>query len=85
MLIFVPSSTEFNSLSEEDRKKVGLVIENDGEFWISAKDAAMYFDSVEACYWFPEKIIPVLAKSFDIHTFHSQFDEYNYNLGKYLS
>lgn len=79
------SSSEFNELSEEDKQKIGLVIEDDGEFWISAKDAMKYFNSVEACYWFPEKIIPVIIKSFDIQTYHSEFTMENYSIGKFCS
>lgn len=65
-------STEFNELSEEDRKKVGLVIENDGEFWISAQDAMQYYDSVAVCYWFPEALLPIISKTYDIHTYHGE-------------
>lgn len=77
------SSPEFNELSEEDKQKVGLVIDEDGEFWMSAKDALKYFISVEACYWFPEALIPVIAKTFDIQTYHSEFTMENKSICKF--
>lgn len=43
-------STEWSELSESDKEKIGLVIENEGEFWMSIEDVMKYFDLLDLCH-----------------------------------
>lgn len=50
-------SEEWNSISEERRKELGLVFDDDGEFWISYKDLLRNFTAVEVCSLSPDDLI----------------------------
>lgn len=47
------SSDEWNSIEDEDRRKIGLVSENDGEFWMSISDFANNFEYIDICHLSP--------------------------------
>uniref|UniRef100_A0A182LT86 Calpain catalytic domain-containing protein n=1 Tax=Anopheles culicifacies TaxID=139723 RepID=A0A182LT86_9DIPT len=47
-------SREWKSLSSGERKKIGLTLENDGEFWIELRDFMKHFDRLEVCHLSPE-------------------------------
>lgn len=43
------SSAEWRNLSSDVRRQMGLVMDSDGEFWLSLSDFVRNFDSVEIC------------------------------------
>ncbi|KER33020.1 hypothetical protein T265_01101 [Opisthorchis viverrini] len=47
-------SSEWNAISVSERKRIGLVFDNDGEFWISYEDFVRYFSRLEFCHLGPE-------------------------------
>ncbi|KAF8561180.1 hypothetical protein P879_07844 [Paragonimus westermani] len=47
-------SAEWNSISNSERKRIGLVFDHDGEFWMSFTDFARYFSRLEFCHLGPE-------------------------------
>uniref|UniRef100_A0A182N3N5 Calpain n=1 Tax=Anopheles dirus TaxID=7168 RepID=A0A182N3N5_9DIPT len=47
-------SREWKSLDTAERKRVGLTLENDGEFWIELADFMKHFDRLEVCHLSPE-------------------------------
>uniref|UniRef100_A0A182P1C7 Calpain catalytic domain-containing protein n=1 Tax=Anopheles epiroticus TaxID=199890 RepID=A0A182P1C7_9DIPT len=47
-------SREWKSLNPAERKRVGLTLENDGEFWIELVDFMKHFDRLEVCHLSPE-------------------------------
>ncbi|XP_058128421.1 calpain-B-like [Anopheles ziemanni] len=47
-------SREWNAIDARERKRMGLTIENDGEFWIELNDFIKYFDRLEVCHLSPE-------------------------------
>uniref|UniRef100_A0A182X090 Calpain catalytic domain-containing protein n=1 Tax=Anopheles quadriannulatus TaxID=34691 RepID=A0A182X090_ANOQN len=47
-------SREWKSLNQAERKRVGLTVENDGEFWIELVDFMKHFDRLEVCHLSPE-------------------------------
>lgn len=42
-------STEWKTLSQKDKDKIGVKVENDGEFWMSFDDFCNYFTTVTIC------------------------------------
>ncbi|XP_053677963.1 calpain-B-like [Anopheles nili] len=47
-------SREWKALHSADRKRIGLTIENDGEFWIELSDFMAHFDRLEVCHLSPD-------------------------------
>ena len=47
-------SEEWNSISEVKRKSIGLIFENDGEFWMSCEDFHENWDTLEVCNISPD-------------------------------
>ncbi|KAF5400487.1 Calpain-B, partial [Paragonimus heterotremus] len=47
-------SAEWNSIPNSERKRIGLVFDHDGEFWMSFTDFARYFSRLEFCHLGPE-------------------------------
>jgi len=47
-------SSEWTKISKEERENVGLVFDDDGEFWISFKDFMREFSKLEICHLGPE-------------------------------
>ncbi|THD23657.1 Calpain-2 catalytic subunit [Fasciola hepatica] len=47
-------SAEWKSIPSSERKRIGLVFENDGEFWMSFSDFIRYFSRLEFCHLGPE-------------------------------
>jgi len=47
-------SSEWNQISKEERESVGLVFDDDGEFWISFPDFQREFTKLEICHLGPE-------------------------------
>ncbi|XP_077509888.1 calpain-A-like isoform X3 [Amblyomma americanum] len=50
-------SKQWNQVSEEKRKQVGLVIKEDGEFWISEEDFIECFQMVDFCHLEPDSAL----------------------------
>lgn len=69
------SSDEWNSVSEEDKKAVGLVKNDDGEFWLTWDDAQKYYAQLDICYWIPEALVEPLQKVFILQQHHSKWCE----------
>jgi calpain-5 len=46
---FSDGSPEWNQISEAKRKELGLVFEDDGEFWMAFDDFCQEFSSVSVC------------------------------------
>ncbi|XP_059045760.1 calpain-A-like [Achroia grisella] len=49
-------SKQWQSLSDEERQKVGLVVDSDGEFWMSYQDFKHRFTHVELCNLNPDSL-----------------------------
>uniref|UniRef100_A0A182Q5Q5 Calpain catalytic domain-containing protein n=1 Tax=Anopheles farauti TaxID=69004 RepID=A0A182Q5Q5_9DIPT len=47
-------SREWKSLDSAERKRIGLTLENDGEFWMELADFMKHFDRLEVCHLSPE-------------------------------
>lgn len=47
-------SKEWSRISIEERKRIGLTFENDGEFWMAFEDFKHYFSRLEMCHLSPE-------------------------------
>jgi calpain len=47
-------STEWNQISADDRKSMGLTFDDDGEFWISFPDFFREFTKLEICHLGPD-------------------------------
>ena len=47
-------SPEWKSISNKDKKSIGLTFDHDGEFWMAFKDFLKYFSSLEICNLSPE-------------------------------
>ncbi|TGZ67060.1 hypothetical protein CRM22_005006 [Opisthorchis felineus] len=46
-------SSEWRNIPPDERKRMGLTFENDGEFWMSFKDFTRYFTKAEFCHLGP--------------------------------
>lgn len=55
-------SQEWSALSESDKEKTGLVIDHEGEFWISIRDVMKYFDLVDLCHQEKGAMMAVLGE-----------------------
>uniref|UniRef100_A0A4W3K6S6 Uncharacterized protein n=1 Tax=Callorhinchus milii TaxID=7868 RepID=A0A4W3K6S6_CALMI len=44
------ASKEWNKVSKHERKKMGIVVRNDGEFWMTFDDWCKYFTKVIICF-----------------------------------
>ena len=42
-------SAEWGYVPDEEKERIGLNFDNDGEFWMSYKDWRRYFDQCEVC------------------------------------
>ncbi|GAB6021318.1 Calpain-5 [Chamberlinius hualienensis] len=47
---FSDGSMEWNKVSAKDRQKVGLTLEDDGEFWMTFEDYCAHFTDISICY-----------------------------------
>ncbi|TPP64985.1 Gill-specific calpain [Fasciola gigantica] len=47
-------SSEWKSISPQERQRIGLTFENDGEFWMTFSDFSRYFSRLEFCHLGPE-------------------------------
>lgn len=47
-------SEEWNSISEEEKKKLGLIFDDDGEFWMSFNDFVTNFQRIEFVFLSPD-------------------------------
>ncbi|ESN97006.1 hypothetical protein HELRODRAFT_85816, partial [Helobdella robusta] len=47
-------SEEWRSISDEVKKEIGLVVNDDGEFWMDFKDYSANFNSLEICHLSPD-------------------------------
>lgn len=45
---------EWEFIPQEEKARLGIVFENDGEWWMSYKDFVKYFDQLEICHVSPE-------------------------------
>ncbi|XP_026821401.1 calpain-A-like [Rhopalosiphum maidis] len=50
-------SVEWLSIPQAKKKSIGLVMDNDGEFWMSFEDFVKYFSILEICNLAPDDII----------------------------
>ncbi|XP_070390113.1 calpain-A-like [Dermacentor albipictus] len=50
-------------VSDEKRQELGLVVEDDGEFWISEEDFVKYFDMLDFCHLDPGSMTGELKES----------------------
>lgn len=57
------SSKKWASVSEEKRQELGLVIKEDGEFWISEEDFVKYFQMIDFCHLDPGSTTGELKES----------------------
>lgn len=53
---FSDKSQEWQFIPDEDKEELGLVFDNDGEFWMTFKDFLKYFDRIEICNLSPESL-----------------------------
>ncbi|KAM7540470.1 hypothetical protein Aperf_G00000041004 [Anoplocephala perfoliata] len=49
-------SSDWNTISESDRRNLGITIEADGEFWMSYDDFVREFEKVEMCALGPQSL-----------------------------
>lgn len=49
-------SPEWNNVSAEERKAIGLTFDSDGEFWMSERDFMKEFDRLEICNLSPDSL-----------------------------
>lgn len=52
-------SPEWNKLKASDREKLGIVFEEDGEFWMSFEDFCTYFTTANVCHVPNTKVLSV--------------------------
>merc|ERR1712142_571401 len=48
-IVFKRGSEEWNAVSDQQKKDLGLQLEQDGEFWMSFDDFVGHFDEVSVC------------------------------------
>ncbi|KAL4239854.1 peptidase C2 [Mactra antiquata] len=68
-------SSEIRNLPMEIKRKLNIVIEEDGEFWISLEDFLDNFDEIQLCHLQPDAISQELAhdtrkQNWSVTTFH---------------
>ncbi|KAH6934633.1 hypothetical protein HPB50_026169 [Hyalomma asiaticum] len=56
-------SKKWASVSEEKRQELGLVVKEDGEFWISEEDFVKYFQMIDFCHLDPGSTTGELKES----------------------
>ncbi|KAH8855087.1 Calpain-B isoform 2 [Schistosoma japonicum] len=49
-------SKEWRSIPPDERKRIGLTFDEDGEFWMSFDDFVRYFSRLELCHLGPESV-----------------------------
>ncbi|ESO00816.1 hypothetical protein HELRODRAFT_82463 [Helobdella robusta] len=49
-------SEEWNSITDEVKKEIGLVVNDDGEFWMDFKDFSDCFNDLELCHLSPDNL-----------------------------
>ena len=49
--IFVDRSEEWDSLTSNERNKMGLTLQSDGEFWLPFSEFCTFFTHVEICHF----------------------------------
>lgn len=57
------SSKKWASVSEDKRQELGLVVKEDGEFWISEEDFVKYFQMIDFCHLDPGSTTGELKES----------------------
>ncbi|KAF5401281.1 Calcium dependent cysteine protease [Paragonimus heterotremus] len=50
-------SREWKNIPQDERKRIGLTFDNDGEFWMSFSDFVRYFSRIEFCHLGPESVV----------------------------
>jgi len=55
------NSSEWNTVPEETKKQIGLVVANDGEFWMAYKDFMANYVNLEICTLGPEVMDEISA------------------------
>ncbi|KAA3674706.1 calpain, invertebrate [Paragonimus westermani] len=50
-------SREWKNIPQDERRRIGLTFDNDGEFWMSFSDFIRYFSRVEFCHLGPESVV----------------------------
>ncbi|XP_071450361.1 calpain-A-like [Hetaerina americana] len=69
-------SREWNSISQEDRNKIGLTFDNDGEFWMTVQDFKQNFSSLDMTHLGPEAFRTTEGdgrRRWEVQEFHGQW------------
>ncbi|CAN7937930.1 unnamed protein product, partial [Ixodes hexagonus] len=71
-------SKEWKQLSEQKKKDIGLVIQDDGEFWMSMDDFLKHFQLIDICHLGPDMMIKSTAgegsaKRWEVSTFEGSW------------
>ncbi|KAK2154376.1 hypothetical protein LSH36_269g00026 [Paralvinella palmiformis] len=61
------SSLEWRSVSEMEKKKLGLLPKKDGEFWMSFEDWIENFERLSICHLYPDALTKEVAKDMERH------------------
>ncbi|XP_054287890.1 calpain-A-like [Macrosteles quadrilineatus] len=67
------SSAAWQLISLEEKTKMGLVTENDGEFWMSLMDFSQNFEYIDICHLGPEMFSVSSGKTWESHFFKGQW------------
>ena len=64
------SSREWQQISASERQKLGMVVEDDGEFWMSYRDFVGNFETLEICNLSLDYVGELTSKSLPMHSRH---------------
>ncbi|VDI28787.1 Hypothetical predicted protein, partial [Mytilus galloprovincialis] len=68
-------SDEIRKISQDERKRLGIDIKDDGEFWISFIDVLRIFDDIQLCHLQPDALTSEIAnderkQSWEVTVYH---------------
>lgn len=69
-------SDQWNQLSDEEKEEVGLIYDDDGEFWMSFEDFKSNFTKVEICMLSPDSAGDLSAKRWEMQIFQGSWQKF---------
>ena len=66
-------SPEWRLIPEHEKQELGLVFDDDGEFWMSYQDFLKHFTQLEMCNLSPDSMEDEATKKWDANTYEGEW------------
>jgi len=71
--VFTDRSPEWRFIPEHERQEIGLVFDDDGEFWMSYQDFLSHFSRLEICNLNPDSLQEEPGKKWEMSVFEGEW------------